>query len=88
MKKKPLLAAVLNGLLPGLGYVYVGSKRKFFRFGLLLASIAVLFSPAAWEMAKMEWDILYWIGVGIFFIVFAADGWKDAKEKNKQANLV
>ncbi|MBI2853012.1 MAG: hypothetical protein HYX84_07940 [Chloroflexi bacterium] len=42
-------AAVLNLLLPGLGYLYVGRKRQWFSVGLLVASVVAYLSPGLWK---------------------------------------
>lgn len=41
MKKNPLIAAILNFILPGLGYLYAGKKRKLYAVGLFILSIWV-----------------------------------------------
>ncbi len=38
-RKSPGWAAFWNLFFPGLGYLYVGSKRQFFRVGLLVGYV-------------------------------------------------
>ncbi len=76
--KNPWIAAVLNFVLPGLGYIYVG-KRLVFGVGLALLSIIIG---------------IYWIFFEIPFIMIvdslvvefllAYDGYKTAEEKNNK----
>ena len=75
--KHPWLAAVLNFALPGLGYLYLGSKRNYFSVGLLLAGVVSVFSPALWSS---EVDLPLLVGGVIFAAVFAVDAYEDAKE--------
>lgn len=74
--KKPWAAALLNILLPGLGYVYVG-KRTLFGSGVLFASV-ISYWGATFENLPMS----VWIDSFIITILFAYDGFKDAQEVN------
>ncbi len=79
-KKNPWVAAVLNFLLPGAGYLYVG-KREIFG-GLLLISlvpaiIGEIIAPSPFNLALLFAEV-------IIIIAFAYDGFEMAKEVNKQ----
>lgn len=77
MRKNPWIAAVANALLPGLGYLYLGSKRKFFAIGLTVGMLVGYLSPTLW---RIEIDIPIVISSIILLVVFAVDAWKDAKK--------
>lgn len=79
-KNNPWIASVTNGLLPGLGYLYLGSKRSFFSLGLILSGLVLFLSPAWWRQGA-DTDTLYWVSVAVLAVVFATDAWKDAKER-------
>ena len=75
--KSPWGAAILNFLIPGLGYLYVGRKRMFLSVGLLVSSIIVIASPTYWTS---EGTGLLLFGGLVAAIAFAADAYKDAEE--------
>ncbi len=84
--KNPLVAALLNFLMPGLGYAYAGNKRKLVSYGFLLLSIIV---------AIYEWDDIinalfhgkinfdFMIYIIIYPVIFAYDAYVDALDINK-----
>ena len=84
MKKKPWLAAVLNALVAGLGYIYVG-KRILFGILLILGEVFAYIWVATWVFTDPEafpildstWLSLSWIS---FAIAFAIDAYRCAKE--------
>ncbi len=81
MAKKPWLAALLNVIFSGLGYLYVG-KRKLFGVLLILSEILAfvwLFTdPVAWQVMENVWIAL----TGILFVIgLAIDAYNDAKSK-------
>ncbi len=80
MKKKPWLAAVLNILLVGLGYIYVGKRILFgalLIIGEVLSYVWLFTDSEASLILENPWVILS----GVFYIVaFAIDGYKCAKE--------
>jgi len=81
MAKKPWLAALLNVIWSGLGYLYVG-KRKLFGVLLILSEILAcvwLFTdPVAWQVMEN-----IWVGLAAipFVIGLAVDAYNDAKNK-------
>ena len=75
--KNPIAAALLNFVLPGLGYVYTG-KRMGFGIGLILSSI-ILYS--GFSLADIP--MIVWIDAFVLDILFAYDGYKTAEEVNK-----
>ncbi len=77
LKKKPWVTAVLNFLLPGLGYVYVG-KRVGFGIGLILSSLIL------WGVSLGDLPPVVWIDGIIIAFLFAYDGYKTAEEVNKR----
>lgn len=74
--KKPWLAALLNIILPGLGYVYVG-KRILFGYGILFSSIMM-----SWGFSFEKIPIFVWVSSIIADMLFAYDSYKDAQEMN------
>ena len=93
--RSPWIAAILNFIFPGLGYMYVGSKRQIFRVGLLLSSVLVFIGilaggnnvengtgPTGSESA----GLLIFMGAFISASVFAIDAYRDGEEKRSQAS--
>ncbi len=84
-KKNPWVAAVLNFILPGLGYIYSGTKRKLFAWGLFILSIGVgihdwneLTGILTGRMSLTEHFVLFII---LYPLVFAYDAYMDAAKK-------
>lgn len=85
MKKNPGIAALLNFLLPGLGYIYSGTKRKLFAWGLFILSIAVGFHDwneltgiLTGQIGLTEHFVLFII---LYPLVFAYDAYMDVAKK-------
>ncbi len=82
MKKRykyPWLAAILNFIIPGLGYLYTG-KRMIFGGGLILLSVIYVSSTLNADMTYLDW------AVGIpLSLLFAYDGYQTALEFNKRS---
>lgn len=83
-RKSPALAAVLNFILPGLGYIYSRVRGVIFPYSLLILSIIV---------AIIEWDEItnFFIGkitidfvlyLVLYPLVFAYDGYRATEEAN------
>lgn len=77
-KKNPWIAALLNLLAPGLGYIYAG-RRTVFGAGLLLVVVIVplflinfQFVSAQDEFASLAW-------AAALGILFAYDAYHDVK---------
>ncbi len=95
-RKIPWLAAALNLLIPGAGYIYVGTRL---RFGVLLVAAAtiVLFAPVSQEAETADVDLevlttdptlITMLVAAVFIaIAFAYDGWCDAKAHNESAAI-
>ena len=78
MKRKvPALAAFLNLILPGVGYIYVGNRIVF---GILLLVAGLIAIYAVWPY---EFSGLEWVASLIFAVAFAIDGWSEAAKHNK-----
>jgi hypothetical protein len=79
--KKPWLAALLNIIFLGLGYVYVG-KRKLFGALLLVSDFLISFwtfhEPETFKLVQSN----AWVMTGgiLIVIALAIDGYMDAKE--------
>lgn len=83
MKKKPWLAAVLNILLSGLGYVYVG-KRILFGVLLIIGEVfsyIFYFTDRALATRMLSNPYLIFSGVALL-VAIAYDGYQNAKEVN------
>ncbi|RQD81956.1 hypothetical protein D5R95_07730 [Methanosalsum natronophilum] len=78
--KNPLLAAILNFLLPGIGYLYIGT-RKFFAILIIISML----SFAVWAFTLPEnifdqyltYSISYWAFSIILAIAFAIDAYQE-----------
>ena len=79
MTKKPWLAAVLNIILSGTGYLYVGRRKVFgtlLLVGELLAFVWIFNDPAALQLLSNIWVNLS----GLLWIIgLAIDAYNDAK---------
>jgi len=79
--KNPWLAAILNALIPGLGYLYI---RKRILFGTLLigwtfvATVWVYLIPAE-IFNQIFWNVLGVSGMILLAAAFAIDAYKEAK---------
>jgi hypothetical protein len=76
--KSPRIAAILNFVLPGLGYIYVG-KRLVFGVGLALLSIII---GIYWMFFEIPFIML--VDSLAVEILLAYDGYKTAEEKNNK----
>ena len=88
MKRNPLIAALLNILFWGLGYLYNG-KRIAFGVLLLIASFSLTFLlllPSTTETTTTANPLadLYSLGIYLIPIAFAYDAYKEAEELNKR----
>lgn len=80
MKKKPWLAALLNILVTGLGYIYIGKRVLFgilLIIGEIFAYIWVFTDPRAFSLFENIWVSLSGI---LYIVAFAIDAYKCAKE--------
>lgn len=82
--KSPWTAAILNFILPGLGYIYGGKKRRIYGWGLLILSIWVaihdrgeIVGVLSGTMGITEHFLLFII---LYPLVFAWDAYRDAVE--------
>lgn len=83
-KKNPWIAAILNFIFPGLGYIYGQKKRMIFSVGLFVLSIWVaihdwneITSILSGRMGITEHFLLFII---LYPVVFAYDAYRDAVE--------
>lgn len=90
--KNPTIATLLN-VIPGLGYIYLGTKRTF---GVLVLAGVVLSFAYSLEPRWVEywneyytahpqgtaWDILGVCSVMIFVVAFMFDAYKEAMRIN------
>ena len=79
--KKPWVAATLNAILPGLGYLYVG-KRKNFGVMLIVAAILIMIIPSTGEWSSQ--DTLSLPSAIVVMLAFAYDGYRTAEEANRR----
>lgn len=81
-KKNPWIAAVLNFLLYGLGYIYNG-KRLLFGAGLVIFGIVYFAVLMMLNLPEAVWDWITIFGF-IFALLFAYDGFQESKELNRR----
>lgn len=74
--KNPILAGILNLIVPGLGYVYVGKR--------LVLGVGLILSLFLWFGIDFS-NIPLWIQIDsiIMAFLFAYDGYKTAEEFNE-----
>lgn len=84
MKKNAYVAAVLNFLLPGLGYIYTGHKRAFYGWALFVLSIAVAvhdYNEISAILQGAETPSTHFVLFIILYpLVFAWDAYRDVVE--------
>lgn len=78
-RKSPLLAAVLNFLLPGVGYLYVGT-RVTFAVLLFIGFMLSIFGIIAGDTSTNNIEL---VAAFIASFAFAVDGWGEADRRNK-----
>jgi hypothetical protein len=85
MKKKPIVAAVLNLLLFGAGTLYVGRRMTagwMITIGGTIAQIAeITISPVVNPAVPAGWPFLLG-GLVVLKIGLAVDGWNEATQVN------
>jgi TM2 domain-containing membrane protein YozV len=79
-KKNPVIALILNLIIWGVGYIYNG-KRVGFGVLLLFADIIGM-TLLSFSLAII--NPFFWFTIIILSLAFAHDGYKEAKEINKQ----
>lgn len=80
-RKNPLLAAILNFVLPGVGYLYAG-RRIVFAVLLFIGNILGIY--AAFDM---NIGAAYFIAAVIISVAFALDAWNEAERANSETLL-
>ena len=87
--KRPVLAAIFNLLIPGVGYLYAGVRKKF-AWMLIAASIVGLiavFDPQSiWYVGSEtspKMSLLDSLSVLIVTVAFAYDAYMEAKVTQK-----
>ncbi|MDB5167789.1 MAG: hypothetical protein JWO55_47 [Candidatus Saccharibacteria bacterium] len=87
--KKPVLAAILNILIPGVGYLYAGVRKKF-AWMLVIASIVGLiatFDPQSiWYFSNEtlpKMSLLDSLSLLIVTVAFAYDAYTETKAIQK-----
>lgn len=85
--KNPWIAAILNFLLPGLGYIYAGSRHIIVSMGFFVLSIWVavhdwneITAILRGNMSVTEHFLLFII---LYPIVFAFDAFRDTTKQNQ-----
>jgi len=81
MKKNPWIAAVANFFVPGLGYLYAGSKRMWFAILLVVGSVL----SGYWMFINAEvYSLMTSLFANVIYlswgIAFAIDGFNEAKK--------
>ena len=76
-RKSPILAAILNLILPGVGYLYVGS-RIIFAVMLFIGYLLAIFATWSKDFGGLEL-----MAGGIVTVAFAIDAWYEATNHNK-----
>ena len=76
-RKSPILAAILNLLLPGVGYLYVG-RRITFGVLLFIGYLLAIFATLSRDFSGLEL-----VASAIIIVAFAIDAWSEASNHNK-----
>jgi hypothetical protein len=86
MKKNPWVAAILNFLFYGAGYIYIG-KKKGYGLALVIAWIVLRTADIKFYLGSSilnTWFILM-AGLAILQFTFAIDAYNEAKAGNNQS---
>lgn len=80
-KRIPWVAALLNFILPGSGYLYIG-KRQIFAFLLMGGAIVQLTGDffIKGHYAAQDWRSYEWMTSFILLLAFAFDAYHEAKK--------
>lgn len=80
MKKNPWIAAILNFLFFGAGYVYNG-KRQGHGLALIVAWIVIRYADIQFFLSGTVLNHWFFLmgGLAILQFTFAADGYREAK---------
>ncbi len=81
-RKNPWIAAILNVILSGLGYLYIGTRRTFAVLLIIteLASYVFLTTPAG-SAIMSEANSLFFNAIAVLYVLaFAIDGYNEAKK--------
>ena len=87
-RKNAGLAAVLNFILPGLGYIYARVRGAVFPWGLFILSILVAIHD--WDeitsiiQGRMGITVHFMLFIVLYPLVFAYDGYKATQEANRK----
>ncbi|MCW3122254.1 MAG: hypothetical protein JWQ38_1746 [Flavipsychrobacter sp.] len=84
--KKPFIAAILNFLFYGAGYVYNG-KKKGYGIALIIAWIVLRTADIKFYLNSSDLSIWFILmaGLAILQFTFAIDGYHEAKRINNKA---
>lgn len=77
--KNPWLGAVLNAILPGIVYLFVGKRNKFGAF-LILGIIFAIFSSQSDSNTTRLTDAISLFSVIFIQLAFAVDGYNECNE--------
>ncbi|NQV00097.1 MAG: hypothetical protein HQ538_05115 [Parcubacteria group bacterium] len=83
--KKPIIAALLSLILPGVGQSYNGQKTK----GSILIIFTISFGTAvrlASNLEKSDKDIVYWTVMIPIWIYAVVNAYQQAQKINKEVN--
>jgi len=88
-KKNPWVAAILNFIIPGLGYLYVGKKHVLVSVGFIIVNLlsALFLSVPIEDLSYI--DKYLDLGVPIVILVsliFSFDAYQDGLEINSHQN--
>jgi hypothetical protein len=81
--KMPWLAALLNLLLPGAGYLYIG-KRKVFAIILMTGMVIGYFGGTSTTGLSMLDKAAIFTSALLFVVAFSYDAYIEALEANEQ----
>ena len=77
-KKNPWIAAILNFLLFGLGYLYVGVRTNFAL--LLVISYVIALLDSFIFSVPISYSSFFWLSYVLISLGFAIDAYNEAKK--------
>lgn len=77
-KKNPTLAAVLNFIVPGLGYIYANKRVKF---GWLVLLSMILYTLYSYDKPDLLAEVMLTMSFIVLSFAFAFDVYRELKPK-------
>jgi hypothetical protein len=81
MKKKPIIAGILNFVFPGLGYLYIGTRKTFaiiLMVGMIIGMVGDISYVDLVNLEKTSKVVLFMTAF-LWFFAFGYDAYTEAR---------